>query len=771
VAARKEKYTGGDLETFADPQRDYKVSREMLPAEKDIEMAEAVMKEAEEIEATCISSAFTREVAAEDEIWSMFYEHKTPENQAPNKEQQQEEHWASKAFMAEWEGMAAQMGHRRVAPAHILRYINSRKTDEKHSGTPFPTQTMSRPTPTYTFPQGIQQRRLPFHMRGPPFRPPVATYGNQHGNCRPGKKALDKAGNEDYNRPEAKNLNLLEDFGGLCSETLKTFLNQYMSADKTSKIGQAPVKQEYKKEKTKCNAEEAKRNRWEAGNKDFVQSRVYVADARARGTRSCKVPNADLLERLRKVDRKYFALKVDTLPARRLKTTTQETFRRSRTHNDLKQSPVPISACFMTDPTQEDELHDDKEEIASLCPTRPELFQNSKAKEDNAKGLASLMGFGSWAKLSDEKKDLYYNCELGVPSPHDLLPHKDEEKPSMTQLRRNPFSFEFTSSSATEKLLERNLEKTVSADEDYPILREEPLVLQSKFPVLRLRPAFQADGTAIIPKSLTTKKRTGHYDGDMHTPDDMMVNPAEYIYQEEIDEKDNVAIINSDRLQKRNTRFCLGGQSDGTESNFYGPHQSPKKDTIVQFGSSSNDATFLDLDEYLWKHPEFRALLIQQHQMKRRHVQRQREREHHRPKDQLNERAANPELEAALLKLRKEALEKIEIKTACNTEHQQTSSALDAEAMEMILNHVEDRRVTSRLSKLAAKTQEHFSAAAAEPAALPAPTSHRSEDVEEIYDAEPYTVMCFCRDSNEDEWDNCETESSTGAVEDGFEIV
>ena len=39
-----------------------------------------------------------------------------------------------------------------------------------------------------------------------------------------------------------------------------------------------------------------------------------------------------------------------------------------------------------------------------------------------------------------------------------------------------------------------------------------------------------------------------HYDGDMESPNDMMVDPAEYVDQEELDEKDDVAIINPDQL-------------------------------------------------------------------------------------------------------------------------------------------------------------------------------------------------------------------------------
>jgi hypothetical protein len=39
-----------------------------------------------------------------------------------------------------------------------------------------------------------------------------------------------------------------------------------------------------------------------------------------------------------------------------------------------------------------------------------------------------------------------------------------------------------------------------------------------------------------------------HYDGDMEPPNDMMVDPAEYVEQEDLEEKDDVAIINPDQL-------------------------------------------------------------------------------------------------------------------------------------------------------------------------------------------------------------------------------
>ena len=38
------------------------------------------------------------------------------------------------------------------------------------------------------------------------------------------------------------------------------------------------------------------------------------------------------------------------------------------------------------------------------------------------------------------------------------------------------------------------------------------------------------------------------YDGDIESPNDMMVDPAEYVDQEDLDEKDDVAIINPDQL-------------------------------------------------------------------------------------------------------------------------------------------------------------------------------------------------------------------------------
>lgn len=39
-----------------------------------------------------------------------------------------------------------------------------------------------------------------------------------------------------------------------------------------------------------------------------------------------------------------------------------------------------------------------------------------------------------------------------------------------------------------------------------------------------------------------------HYDGDIESPNDMMVDPADYVDPEELDEKDDVAIINPDQL-------------------------------------------------------------------------------------------------------------------------------------------------------------------------------------------------------------------------------
>ncbi len=51
--------------------------------------------------------------------------------------------------------------------------------------------------------------------------------------------------------------------------------------------------------------------------------------------------------------------------------------------------------------------------------------------------------------------------------------------------------------------------------------------------------SYDEDTDYVAPKVQT-------YDGDMESPNDMIVDPDDYVGQEDLDEKDDVAIINPD---------------------------------------------------------------------------------------------------------------------------------------------------------------------------------------------------------------------------------